>query len=386
MQNIITFILLVVLSSFSPLTALAQGKNVNTSDKAFRIYERLACEPPTRDQLEKMIELIDAGKETEAAMIATDTRGFYECTVKNWCLAQTNEQKSKDVPLNDYCATVIGGVRDNLPFTDLLYKDIIYIAESTQLSPYSLKDNKLYEELQDSNASLVDLLVQKKQTEVTGFSTASGILTTRAFAKGFLSGGTNRLAVARTLENYLCTDMEKMMDTSLSDTFVGRDVERAPGGDPMEYQTKCKGCHTGMDGLRSAWAYFSFDDETKELVFNEGVVAKKYNINSSAYPDGFQTVDNKWRNLWVAGVNKNMGWPADKSSGTGIQEFGEMIAKTKTFSRCMAKRTFNSVCMADENSSAAKEIIDAMAIEFKSDNYNLKNLFAKTVSLCTGGE
>ena len=42
--------------------------------------------------------------------------------IKNWCLVQTNEAETADAPLNDYCATVIGGVRDDLPFKDFYIK------------------------------------------------------------------------------------------------------------------------------------------------------------------------------------------------------------------------------------------------------------------------
>ena len=347
--------------------------SMTSAEKAFRVYERLACEPPSKQDLSKMVKLIEEGKAEQAAAMATEKRGFYECTIKNWCLVQTNEAETADAPLNDYCATVIGGVRDDLPFKDLLYKDIIYVSNAPGLPEYSLADNAHYEELQKQNHELTKTLVKKRQTEVTGFAEASGLITTRAFAEGFLKAGTNRRALRHTLRNYICQDIEGLMDTSLSDHYVGRDVDRAPGGDPNDYQVNCKGCHTGMDSLRGAWAHFDFSEETHTYIYKKGIVASKYNIGADSYPDGYVTVDDSWKNMWLEGVNQKFGWPKDREAGKGIQSFGKMFSEVEELSTCMAKRVFRSVCMANEDSDPSKEVIANMAKEFKKDNYNLKS-------------
>ena len=41
-------------------------------------------------------------------------------------------------PLNDYTATVIGMVRDNVPFNTILSADIIYTATPAAMAQYSL--------------------------------------------------------------------------------------------------------------------------------------------------------------------------------------------------------------------------------------------------------
>lgn len=367
---------------FMSSISTAQDESVT---QAYRMYERLACEPPTKADLAKMVDLIDEGKSVEAAQMAIETRGFYECTIKNWCLVQTNEAETKNAPLNDYCATVIGAVRDNIPFDKLLHENIIYVSSDPSLPAYSLKDNAHYEEIQSKNLELTKTLIKKKQTEVTGFAEASGLMTTRAFAEGFLHAGTNRRAVRHALRNYICNDIEGLMDTTISDYHVGRDVDRSPGGDPADYQNNCKGCHGGMDSIRGAWAYFDFDEDTKEYIYTKGVVAKKYSVNADNYPDGYVNKDDSWKNMWLEGVNKKFGWPSDLKAGKGIQSLGKMFSKVDYLSTCMAKRTFRSVCMADEDSKPSKEIIEKMASEFKKDNYNLKKLFMKTVSACTVG-
>ena len=377
------FLLLIALSL--TITSFTYGSEVGNT--AFRIYERLACEPPSKEVLSKMVDLIKAGKTEEAASYAINTRGFYECTVKNWCLIQTNEAETDQVPLNDYCATVIGAVHDDIPINKLLYDNVIYISETVAAeTPYSLNNNDHYEKIQEQGLEFTKTLVKKKQTEVTGFAEDSGLLTTRAFAEAFLQAGTNRRALRHTLRNYICHDIEEMRDTSISDFYVGRDVERAPGGNPKDYQADCKGCHTGMDSLRGAWAHFDFDEETKHYIYHKDVVAEKYGVNADNFSDGYRNIDDSWKNMWLEGVNKKYGWPANRTKGKGIREFGQMFAEVEYFSTCMAERTFKKVCMADENSSLSQKIIENMAKEFKKDNYNLKKLFAKTVTSCTTGE
>ena len=50
------------------------------------------------------------------------------------------------VPLNDYTATVVGMVRDNVPFNTLLSADLVYIADSASGAPaYSPANNDMYQ-------------------------------------------------------------------------------------------------------------------------------------------------------------------------------------------------------------------------------------------------
>ena len=54
-----------------------------------------------------------------AALIATNDPAFYNDTIRNLAAPWTNRDQSVFVPLNDYTATVVGMVRDNVPFNTL---------------------------------------------------------------------------------------------------------------------------------------------------------------------------------------------------------------------------------------------------------------------------
>ena len=91
-----------------------------------------------------------------------------------------------------------------------------------------------------------------------------------------------------------------------------------------------------MDSLRGAWAHFDFSEETPHL-YLKGIVASKYNIGADSYPDGYVTVDDSWKNMWLEGVNQKFGWPKDREAGKGIQSFGKMFSEVEELSTLQQK-------------------------------------------------
>ncbi len=374
-------ILLVAALALPSISIADESTNI-----AYKMYQQLAFEPADRQTLREMSDLIKSGDKEAAAAIAIKNEGFYSCTLKNWCLPQTNEAESKNVEFNDYCATIIGAARDEIPFTELLYSNILYVSDSPDIPAYDKSQNDHYKGLIENGVSLVKTLKKVKQTDYSGISKSSGLLTTRAFAESFLSAGTNRRAVRHSIKNFNCTDIEEMMDTSISDRYVGRDVDRSPGGKPNDYQSQCKGCHTGMDSLRGAFAYYDYDETKSEIVYNTSQVNEKYSHGSDAFKNGYITKDDSWENLWVQGINKKYGWSRVNTKGKGLASYGKMLAKTKNLSSCLAKRSYEELCILIEDDSEAKEDISEIAQKFEESNYNLKTLFSATAAVCLGGE
>jgi len=370
------------------LPAMSQSSEEVFEDQAFRLHNRLACEPPSREIWQNMSNLLSQGDGEAAAKLAINHPGFLNCTVKRWCLEQTNVDRRADKPLNDYCATVIGAVRDDKPFGSILYEDLIYVADPTRYSgttalpAFSVSDNKHYEFIEKNVPDLAQVLVERKQSEVTGLTKTSGLLTTRAFGEAFLSAGTNRRAVRFSMINYLCNDLEQLSDVTRSDQMVGRDVERDPGGDAGLYNSKCKGCHAGQDFFRGAWAYYDFEGGRVKYLSS---VASKYANNANFFTSGYATIDDRWENNWIRGENGKLGWPIDKVKGNGVASFGEMISKTAYFNTCMAKKVFQSVCHRDGTQKEDLNSILELTQEFRLSNQNLRHLFLKTALRCSVG-
>lgn len=366
----------------SPTTTPATPVAVGTKMKAFRIYNRLAGVPPVPAVLNEIDALVKSGKSKEAALRAMDDANFYNLTLKNWIKPWTNVDKTNRTLLNDYVATTIGIIRDNIPFDQILYGDHLYIAGATTpgtIPAYDKKTNTHYQRLEETRASLKDYLVRVSQSKTTAIKDTAGVLTTRAAGAAFFSAGTNRRATRFTFMNFLCRDFEALHDINIPDYHVRRDVERDPGKDSRTYRNKCVGCHAGQDALGGAFAYFDFVNG--ELVYTEGVVAPKIN-KTNAYPEGWVTKDNSWVNTWAEGQNANLGWPS-KTSGNGVRELGVMLSRSRAFSECMSSKVYELVCLRTPTSESDKKEMRRLADVFQQDeNYNMKNLIAETASVC----
>src|SRR5690349_8454967 len=189
-----------VAGAVSALIAIATGAlpaHAGTAEQAVRIHNRIAGVPPSATVLANMVTALNSGDTATAVKYATDNPNFYNVTLKNFAAPWTNRDQTVFVPLNDYTATVIGMVRDNVPFNTLLSADMVYVGTVSGAPPYSASSNAHYEYLDDNNIDLSDTnnLQQRQQSvmnpELPADATA-GIMTTRAAARAFFILGTNR--------------------------------------------------------------------------------------------------------------------------------------------------------------------------------------------------
>jgi hypothetical protein len=242
-------------------------------ERARRIHDRIAGVPPDAATLQTMEDLLALETEADdllAAEEALKNASFYNVVLKNFVTPWTNVPGDVFAALNDYTATVIGTVRDDLPFTDVLMADRVYVgAGGVVTTPYEHTSNQHYQELEADGIDLSNpaLLVPVTQSGLAGArmveSETAGILTTRAAAEAFFSAGTNRRMWRFLGMNYLCRDMEELHDISRPVHRIRQDVGRSPGGDSTLFQNNCSGCHNGMDALAGAFAYYQWDDENK---------------------------------------------------------------------------------------------------------------------------
>ena len=387
------------------LSILASGfaqAGLAERDQARRIHERLAGVPPTNAVLDAMEAEILANGAISAASIAMDNPGFANVTLKNFAAPWTNEAQSVFVPLNDYTATVIGLIRDGEDFRKVLYDDILYIGDVSGISGYSNSNNNHYEDLElkgpvDGDLSDNTKLVKRIQSNVTGLpSTATaGVMTTRAAAEAFFSGGTNRAMFRFTLMNHMCTDLEPLKDESRVPDRVRQDVSRSPGGDSRIFMFSCVGCHAGMDGLAGAFAYYEYNSSTGAMEYTPDTVSGKHLINSTNFKYGYITKDDSWVNYWRNGQNKLLNWSTTPvanttidtqghAKGSGAKSMGEELANSGAFGRCQVKKAFQAVCLHDPDDYAAdRTAVDSITASFMTtDNYNMKTVFAKVADYC----
>ncbi|CAA0099149.1 Uncharacterised protein [BD1-7 clade bacterium] len=385
-------------------------------EQARRIHDRLVgtpvttasvdseFQPPTDTLLNEMEALVANGRAREAALLAIDNQdnpGFYHTTVKNWATPWTNEAQSVFAPLNDYSALVIGLVRDQADFRQLLTGSTLYVGTSSSLPAYATNNNAHYEALEKSDTNLSDTsqFQAVPQSSVNGQpnEAIAGIFSTRAAAKAFFVDGTNRAMFRFTLLNHLCMDLEQLKVFDLPADRIRQDVSRSPGGDSRIFLNSCIGCHAGMDPLAQAFAYYEYDYPTEEdapgateearkaqgqLVYTADTVQPKYHINADNFNPGFQTPDDRWSNYWRASANvEKIGWSSSEvTQGKGARSLGAELANTQAFAQCQVKKAFRAVCQRDAAESD-RAAMDSMIATFQG-GYDMKTVFADIAVHC----
>ncbi len=389
------------------ICATSHAAHAGEYEQAKRMHDRLVGAPASDAVLNSMAADIASGNAQAAAFTAMEDPRFYSVTIKNWVTPWTNREQDIFRPLNDYTATVIGYVRDQRDFRGLLYEDVIYTgAASLGLPAYANSNNDHYQQMQAQNIDLSDpeLLVQTSQSSVTGLTAdaTSGVITTRAAARAFFYAGTNRAMFRFTLMNHLCNDLEQVQDATRAPDRIRQDVSRSPGGDSRVFLNNCSSCHSGMDPLAQAYAYYSWNYDTEadpegengqieyhtagEIDEATGTrVQAKYHINASTFPLGYATPNDNWDNYWREGINQHLGWDESlPGSGSGARSMNTELAHSQAFASCQVKKVFNAVCLRGPQDSADRAQVDTMVGSFAANNYNIKQVFAESANYCKG--
>jgi hypothetical protein len=396
--------LLVAVLAISMMSPAQAGNR----EQAKRMHDRLAGVPPSDEVLLTMENMLAAGNAHGAALEAMKNKNFYNVTLKNFAAPWTNRDRSVFAPLNDYIATVIGMIRDNVPFNTLLSADLTYVG-STGPAP-SRANNDHYAQLERDNVDLslranLDGVQQSSIQQIPPEATA-GVITSRAAAQAFFIAGTNRAMFRFTMVNHMCNDMEQLHDPKLPPDRIRQDVSRSPGGDSRLFLNNCVGCHTGMDPMTQAFAYYNYvpvgDTDDGELVYSGngpglgGTVQDKYFNNDLNFPQGYRTPDDRWDNYWRGewladenryrtGQNNYLGFSDQLSgSGNGAKSLGEELGNSRAFAACQVKKVFRTVCLRDPD-LPDQGMVGTLTTDFMTSlNYSMKEVFAQTAAYCKG--
>ena len=372
------------------LAGLATTAAAGPREQAKRMHDRLAGVPPTAAVLNQMEALIGTGDASGAADIAMQNPSFYKVTLKNFASPWTNREQSVFVPLNDYIATVIGMVRDDVDFSTLLSADLTYVGQGAAANPApSAANNAHYEALEANNVDLSDTNLFNSTTQSSIMNIPSnataGVMTSRAASEAFFVAGTNRAMFRFTLLNHMCNDMEQMMDFKLPTDMIRQDVSRSPGGDSRLFLNNCVGCHAGMDPLAGAFAYYNWNEDTGLLEYTAGTVQSKYFNNDLNFPPGFRTPDDAWENRWRQGQNAYFGFDESlPGSGNGAKSLGVELGRSQAFASCQVRKVFKTVCLREPEDASDRTRVDEITNTFRTTGYRLKQVFADTAAYCMG--
>jgi hypothetical protein len=357
-------------------------------EQAKRIHDRLAGVPPTDTILGEMEIDVIGGNADLAAEKAMNNSAFYNVTLKNWAAPWTNRDQTVFVELNDYTATIAGMARDDVPFNTLLSEDIVYVGNANLgLPAYSMANNNHYAQMESQGVDMRTGLTRTTQSSVTSLPPAAtaGVMTSRAAAEAFFIAGTNRAMFRFTMLNHLCHDMEQVLDTGYPPDRIRQDVSRSPGGDSRVFMNNCIGCHSGIDPMAQAFAYYNFDETSGSIEYSAGAVHSKYFNNESNFPPGFATPDDAWENRWREGQNALLGWDANlPGSGAGAKSLGQELGNSDAFAECQVTKVFKNVCLREPVDGTDRAQIVSMITNFRSSTYRLKTVFSNAAVYCMG--
>lgn len=381
-----------LLSALTAVLALGASAHADTIDQARRMHDRLVGVPPSAETLADMVALLP-GQPLLAAERAMEEPAFYNVALKNFITPWTNEEMTVHADLNDYTATVIGIIRDGRDFRDVLTADLVYVGDLSTTPvdvPYSQFDNEHYGQLEANRVDLSDstMLVPRTQSGLPnsqlGPNDTAGIITTRQAGMAFFRAGTNRRMWRFIGINYLCRDLEQLKDVSREADWIRQDVTRSPGGDSEIFHTQCVGCHSGMDPMSGAFAYYEWDADAGRVVYTPGNVQQKYLINANVFPGGYITSDDRWANFWRGGVNGSLGWRGPLETGYGAKTLGQEVAESRAFSVCQVEKVFEHVCFRPPRDAAEEQLVRDIADDFEADGYRMKTVFAHVAVHCMG--
>jgi hypothetical protein len=393
-------LLIVAALTLQPLSAAHAGPN----EQATRLFERLTGTPPSTSVLTQMASDINSSDFTDAANLAINdpAHSFYNVTIRNFAQPMSNKPQSLFVPLNDYTATIVGMVRDDVPFNTVLSADLIYVGNPQKVSGlpgYAYNNDNQYQYMDNANADLASVLMPETQSSVTGIPSAAtaGVLTTYAGASAYFYAGTNRAMVRFTMMDYLCDDLQTIEDVTRPPDRIRQDPSRSPGGDSRTFLTQCIGCHSGMDALAGAFAYYDFVPTCDpaagcpaynipgQMVYTAGQVQQKYSINTGNFPQGYVTTDDSWLNHWRQGPNSLLGWSSSlPGTGNGAKGFGQEMENSQQFATCQVQKAFQAMCLRPPSNDADRSKVAQITSHFVSGNYNLKTAFAESAVYCMG--
>lgn len=380
------------------ITVLSTQAFAGPREQAKRIHERIAGVPPTDAVLLQMQNAISGSDPACAqygvtggacaAYIAMENSSFYNVTLKNFAAPWTNRDGSVFVPLNDYIATVIGMIRDDVDFRTVLSADLQYIGRAgTVTATPAANNNNHYQQLEAGNFDLKTVLEQTTQSSINNLPppATAGVITSRAAAEAFFIAGTNRAMFRFTMVNHFCADMEQLHDPKLAPDRIRQDVSRSPGGDSRLFLNNCVGCHTGMDPMAQAFAYYNYDDVAGAIQYTAGVVQPKYFNNDLNFPQGFRTPDDHWTNYWRVGQNSYLGFNGPGNGDDfGAKTLGVELSNSDAFAGCQVKKVFQAVCLREPETAADHTRVGQIVGNFAASGFQMKRVFADTAEYCMG--
>ncbi len=373
------------------LSGYANGSESST--RLWRILNgtHLQSSDPINQQIE---DLIAVGKLREAAALTTKSSRstFLVNRVRQTFAPLASRDVDPLTPIGDFTLTIMKAVQLDRPLNELFMGGMRFGMKSQSIDD---RDNaqkstaaihaQLKSFLTDEAFIGSDAFVDVGQPALYPESRL-GVLTSAQYGVAIFEGGTNRRAVRKIVEDWLCVGtIDRIKNYNIPDLWVGRDVERTPGGHFQNYANGCVGCHAGMDAVRGAFARYDILNLSVTDRYPGGTVATtdpeydavqmKMNINSQNFPSGYHVTDSRW---------EHNGWMPIRPDLVGSvyrrpSDISALILSSPELYSCLTKRVQASLC--PDRQDITQEI-DRVASRFQSHK-SLRTVFLDAaVEIC----
>ncbi len=349
--------------------------------------------PLCDDRLKRMEIYIRSGRVDKAADVAISDPLFYNVRVRDMAAKICTRDATLRTDINDCIATIVGATRDGLDIAEMITGNFYYMIDVNKVGVSRrnsinrnnvvndmLRSNRHYEQIKNFQLSMFHVLKRVDGQQIVDLSDQSrarpavdpaGIITSRAYMMAHAVAGTNRRLVEKTFQNFLCAPITEWADNTVSDRFVGRDVDRAPGADPQKYHITCKGCHAPMDSMRGAFARVNFDNNFYQYSLTS--IQGKMNRARDTTPDLFFLVtDDSFDSQAIYGANSARFGFRGFTRGQGMNQYAQMLAESDAYGKCMVTQAFRTACGREPQRDEEKNLV--LAIAQKLDRLDKRNL------------
>ena len=162
-------------------------------------------------------------------------------------------------------------------------------------------------------------------------------------------------------------------------------MSRSPGGDSRIFLNNCIGCHSGMDPMTQAFAYYDYDETAGRMLYTPGVVQPKYFNNKDTFPSGYSTPDDSWDNYWRKGRTRcSAGTARCPAAAPAPSRWAANSPAAMRLRPARCEKVFKNVCFRDPGDAQDRARVHSMIASFKASGYQLKQVFAEAASYCMG--
>lgn len=337
----------------SYLWRVINGSNLPKNSKKFLEYLAIYNKSGAKIMTQAMIE------DNESTLVASHVRTMFTPLAGR---EKSFTETAGDFVLGAMLSTLKNRSVDQMLTGDFSYQ--VYRGDRLDLElNFQTTDSSLKERLKS----------EKTQDYISDPNYRVGLITTQQYGESIFSGGTNRRPIKKLVEDFLCKPVESLMNFTISDRWVGRDIPRSPGNDSKVYLNRCMGCHTGLDSLRGAFAGYNFNSE---LTWSRRV-ENKLNNNPNTSPEGFIVTNDTWEHLgWLPVAPDQVSTSSSRKYHSGPKDLIQMVVNSRQYYSCLTQQVKDRLC---RETKVKSQTMDEVVTSFQKHK-QLKTAFAEVAS------